>query len=87
MERLDVDADERLSAMVHAVERGEEVFLTRNGTVVAEVVQSASTPDITPLEPFDIDKLEALRAQMPPGFRVDDAAALIREMRDGRDFM
>lgn len=82
MERFDISGDPRLEALVEAVERGEEVAVTRDGRVVAEIVP---VPPIDRVRPGKID-LEALRAlRAKHNIRVDDAAALIREMRDMDD--
>lgn len=86
MERFDIGNDERLSAVANAVERGQEVLLTRNGAVIAEVVPALRTFEDGPAQPFDLEKLKALGDELPPAFRVNDAAALVREMRGERDF-
>lgn len=79
MERFDVSEGERLSDMVARAERGEPVEITRDGRVVARVTGASGT---APKPALSIEKLRALRARVPAGMKVEDAAALIREMRD-----
>ena len=79
MERIDISEDRRMADIVAAVERGEEVVIVRDGTVVAEV-RAAEMPK---RRNFDMAALEDLRARFP--LRIDDPTALIREMRDADD--
>lgn len=79
MERYDIPEDPRLAAAVRAATDGHEVFIVRDGEEVARV---------TPVESgrrgkVDLDAIRAVRAKY--GIRVDDAAALIRDMREMDD--
>lgn len=75
MERLEIPIEALRDAWVDAIERGDEVVLVRDGRVVAEVKPRAKAVDI-----------EAIRARVPKSLQVEDAAALIRAMRDEERF-
>lgn len=70
-------AKARLSALLDAVEAGEEVVITRRGHPVARLVRESDTPS----EPRDwLERLRAFHADAPtlPG----SAVQWVREMRD-----
>lgn len=87
MERFDVSEDPRLSDVVAAVERGEEVVIVRDGTVVAEVKATApadrAAVDLPGKGKFDMAVLEELHRQFP--IRLIGMSADIRAMRDADD--
>jgi len=74
MERHEIPVDDRTQAWLDAIERGDEVVLTRDGQVVAEVKAAMHGPIAA--------AILAARAKVPDALKVDDAAALIRAMRD-----
>ena len=80
MERYDIGDDERLASLVARVTAGDEVVLTRAGEVVARVVTASNGDAAQP--GIDLAELARIRCRVPPGMRVHDAAALIRDMRD-----
>ena len=82
MERIEIPEDDRISAWVEAVERGDEVVVTRDGTVVAEIKTPADRPKPRPV--FDPVKLAALHATLGP-LAGGDVTRLVREMRDADD--
>lgn len=89
MERIDISDDRRVADLVEAVERGDEVVIVRDGTIVAEVripmpgeVQVEPPPGETGM--IDLDSIRGLHARFP-SLRIDSAAKLIREMRDEDD--
>lgn len=71
MERLEIPVDDRTQAWLDAIKRGEVVVLARDGRVVAEVKIPPRKTDIA-----------AIRDRVPNSLQVQDAAALIRAMRD-----
>lgn len=79
MERIDISDDPRWTAMVEAAERGEEAAVVRDGKVVAEIVPVPSPRPVRPGK-IDFEVLRALHAKH--NLIVDDAGALISEMRD-----
>lgn len=70
------DAKAHLSELVDRVEAGESVDITRRGKPVARLTAVAR-----PRNPVDATLLEALTSSMPPA--TEDAADLVRSMRDG----
>jgi prevent-host-death family protein len=69
------DAKARLSELVDRVAGGESVDITRRGKPVARLTAAS------PRKPVDLAMLQALTASMPA--QEQDAATLVREMRDG----
>jgi len=67
------EAKAHLSELLHRVENGEDVVITRHGRPVAHL--SAAAPATVPVRP-----LAAFRARMPRLRR--SSADLLREMRD-----
>lgn len=80
-------AKNQLSALIHAVEQGEEVVLTRHGKRVARIVaetvgEVAKTPDDDALRQEAMAVLSAFRAKVRPGTTLD-----WKELRDaGRKY-
>lgn len=75
------EAKAKLPALVQAAEAGEQVVITRHGQPVAEV-----TPIRTPSHQDWLDGLDWLASRWPLRTPADqDAASLIREMRDEGD--
>jgi prevent-host-death family protein len=70
------DAKAHLSELVDRVEAGDSIEITRRGKPVARLISVAS-----PRKRVDAQALHALTATMPA--LVDDAASLVRAMRDG----
>lgn len=70
------DAKAHLSELVDRVEAGESIDITRRGKPVARL-----TAVVTPRQRVDRAMLEGLTATLPP--QADDAADLVRSMRDG----
>jgi len=70
------DAKARLSELVDRVEAGDSVDITRRGKPVARLTAATG-----PRKPVDLAVLQSLTSTMPP--QVEDAAALVRTMRDG----
>jgi prevent-host-death family protein len=70
------EAKAHLSALLDRVEAGESVDITRRGHPVARLTAVAR-----PRRRIDASLLRALTATMPP--QAEDAAALVRAMRDG----
>lgn len=85
MERFDVSEDHRLSDVVAAAERGEEVVIVRDGTVVAEVKAKADGQVKAELKTgkFDMAALNELHRRFP--IRLIGITADIRAMRDADD--
>lgn len=79
MERIDISEDRRMADLVAAVERGEEVVIVREGTVVAEV-RSTEPP-----RKFDMAALERFHAEHPMPRFEQSWGDLIRKMRDEDD--
>ena len=79
MERCEFPIRGEAEEWVAAVERGDEVVLTRNGKPIASVTA-------TPVSGGSLDRtaLETLRRSMRE-LRVADGAAMIRELRDASD--
>lgn len=77
MDTVDLaDAKARLSELVHRVEAGASIEITRHGKPVARLV--AATP---PRKRIDADMLRSLTTSMPP--QPEDAADPVWSMRDG----
>jgi prevent-host-death family protein len=70
------DAKAHLSELVDRVEAGDSIDITRRGKRVARLTAVAR-----PRKPIDRAMLEGLTAGMPP--QMQDAADLVRSMRDG----
>jgi prevent-host-death family protein len=71
-------AKAQLSALLDAVESGEDVEITRRGVPVARLTRATERPAAG----FDLDLfLAATTAQ--PLHRGSDAAALLQELREG----
>lgn len=70
------DAKARLSELVDRVEAGDSIDITRRGKPVARLTAVAR-----PRQRIDATMLRSLTATMPP--TVQDAAQLVRSMRDG----
>ncbi|MGL4964551.1 MAG: type II toxin-antitoxin system Phd/YefM family antitoxin [Inquilinus sp.] len=70
------DAKAHLSELVDRVEAGDSIDITRRGKPVARLTAVAR-----PRKRVDLAALEALAATMPA--QAQDAAALVRSMRDG----
>jgi len=70
------DAKAQLSELIDRVEAGDSIDITRRGKPVARLTAVAR-----PRRPIDATLLQALTATMPP--QVEDAADLVRSMRDG----
>jgi len=73
------DAKAHLSELVDRVEAGDTIDITRRGKAVARLTTVAR-----PRKPIAMAMLQALTAIMPP--QVQDAADLVRSMRDGDRF-
>lgn len=69
------DAKAHLSALLRAVEDGEEVSITRRGRSIARLV-----PDPAPRKPIDIALLRKLTDDM--SYSSVSAIDIVREMRD-----
>ncbi len=77
MDRVNLaDAKAHLSELVDRVESGEQIDITRRGKPVARLAAIAA-----PRKPVDLAMLQALTAKLPP--EVEDAATVVRSMRDG----
>jgi antitoxin (DNA-binding transcriptional repressor) of toxin-antitoxin stability system len=74
MERHEIPVDDRTQAWLDAIERGDEVVLTRDGRVVAEIKVAVGEPIVA--------AILAARAKIPDALKIKDAAALVRAMRD-----
>ncbi|MCJ8157662.1 type II toxin-antitoxin system Phd/YefM family antitoxin [Sphingomonas sp. LaA6.9] len=70
------DAKAHLSELVDRVEAGDSIDITRRGKPVARLTAVAR-----PRKRIDAALLQSLTATMPA--RTQDAAALVRSMRDG----
>ncbi|MER9236365.1 type II toxin-antitoxin system prevent-host-death family antitoxin [Mesorhizobium sp. M0622] len=70
------DAKAHLSELIDRVEAGDSVDITRRGKLVARLTTVAK-----PRKPIDRAMLQALSTAMTP--QVQDAADLVRTMRDG----
>jgi prevent-host-death family protein len=69
------DAKARLSELVHRVEAGETVEITRRGRTVAKVI-----PAERPAQPIDWAALGRLRARLP--VQREGAGEFVRRRRD-----
>ncbi len=70
------DAKAHLSELIDRVQAGDSIDITRRGKPVARLTAIAK-----PRQRIDIDLLRSLTAAMPS--QAEDAADLIRSMRDG----
>jgi prevent-host-death family protein len=70
------DAKAHLSELVDRVEAGDSIDITRRGKPVARLTAAARSR-----KRVDLAALQALTAAMPA--RAQDAAGLVRSMRDG----
>ena len=70
------DAKAQLSELIDRVEAGDSIEITRRGKPVARLTAAAE-----PRKRIDLALLHALTAAMPA--QTQDAAALVRAMRDG----
>jgi len=70
------DAKAHLSELVDRVEAGDSIDITRRGKPVARLIAVSR-----PRKRIDLALLQSLTATMPP--QRQDAAALVRSMRDG----
>lgn len=70
------DAKAHLSELVDRVEAGDSIDITRRGKPVARL-----TAVTRPRKSVDVDLLQALTATLPA--QAEDAADLVRSMRDG----
>ena len=70
------DAKAHLSELIDRVEAGESVDITRRGKPVARLTAVAR-----PRKQIDATQLRSLTATMPT--QAEDAADLVRSMRDG----
>jgi antitoxin (DNA-binding transcriptional repressor) of toxin-antitoxin stability system len=70
-----VEAKAHLSELLDAVERGEELEITRRGKPIARVTRLPP-----PLKPLDVDAIRRHLADIP--CQVEDSATAIRRMRD-----
>jgi prevent-host-death family protein len=70
------DAKAHLSELVDRVESGESIDITRRGKPVARLTRVER-----PRKRIDVAMLRSLTATMPP--QAQDAAGLVRSMRDG----
>lgn len=66
------EAKARLSELLHDVEAGKNVVITRRGTPVARLVRAK--------KPLDLARIDAFRRTIP--MQKESAADLIRRMRD-----
>jgi prevent-host-death family protein len=81
------EAERRLAELIDRALKGEEVVITRDGVAVAELrpvlEAQAERSAPGPLTQEDLDRLKRNRvgSRMPP----EDAATLVRRMRDEED--
>ncbi|MCP9808502.1 type II toxin-antitoxin system prevent-host-death family antitoxin [Cyanobium sp. HWJ4-Hawea] len=71
-------AKARLSALLDAVESGEDVQITRRGVPVARLTRAAEQPGVG----FDLDAFLATTTEQP-FHNGSDASALLQELREG----
>jgi antitoxin (DNA-binding transcriptional repressor) of toxin-antitoxin stability system len=69
------EAKAHLSELLNAVERGEELEITRRGKPIAKVTRLPPPP-----KPLDIEAIRRHLASMP--CQVEDSGTAIRRMRD-----
>jgi antitoxin (DNA-binding transcriptional repressor) of toxin-antitoxin stability system len=81
MDRIEIPMEGDVARWVEAAERGDEVVFTQDGRVRAAV--TLQQPGDQQRGRINLDQLRAFRAQIP--WREPDAAAMVREMRDGSD--
>lgn len=70
------EAEGHLSYLIDRVEAGETIDITRRGLSVARL-----TPTLPPRKPIDLAMLQNLTGSWPR--EKEDAASLVRRMRDG----
>ncbi len=76
MRRVSVaDAKAHLSALLDAVERGEELEITRRGRPIAKI-----SPLPPPRQPLDVEAIRRHLASLP--MQPESAGELVRRMRD-----
>ncbi|QPN71521.1 type II toxin-antitoxin system Phd/YefM family antitoxin [Synechococcus sp. CBW1108] len=71
-------AKAQLSALLDAVESGEDVEITRRGVPVARLTQAAEQPRAS----FDLEAFLVATTEQPLHKGID-AATLLQELRDG----
>ena len=87
MERYDVSEGARLAEMVEAAERGEDVEIAESGRVVARLTAEPLPVAATPLNGAElVERLEALRRELPPRVFAIDWTGAVRAMRDEERF-
>jgi prevent-host-death family protein len=69
------EAKARLSAILQAAERGEEVLITRRGKPVVRLTAVGKQ-----VKPIDFSRADALRARQKPG--AEPSARWLRRLRD-----
>ena len=79
MDRLEIPEDGTNSAWVEAVERGDEVVITRDGKPVVEL-----KPPVVKRPLIDLEKLADMHSRLGP--LRGGGAALIRQLRDEERF-
>lgn len=79
MDRLEIPEDGTNSAWVEAVERGDEVVITREGVPVVEL-----KPPVAKRPVIDLEKLADFHSRL--GKLRGGGAALIRQLRDEERF-
>jgi prevent-host-death family protein len=72
------EAKAKLSDLLDAVERGEDLVITRRGRPVAQVIPIEKPQE--PLKPLDLDALRAFRETLPE--QKVSSGEFIRWMRD-----
>ena len=80
-----VEAKNQLSALIDAVQAGEEVVITRHGKPAAQIVQARTDaadtdPDWPARRDAALARLDAFRATLPRS--TVSSVDLIRQMRD-----
>ena len=76
------EAREKFSHLLKAVERGEEVEITRRGRVVARLTRVHEQPEEGKTVTNRAAERSALRESLPP--TTGSSASLIRELREER---
>lgn len=80
MERFEVPITGETERLVEAVERGDEVVLTRDGKAVVKLQSTELDRAPSP----DVEALLKLRESLKE-LRVPDAGQLVRDLRDAAD--
>lgn len=73
------DAKAHLSELIHRVEAGEDVLITRRGQPVARLCAAEA-----PRQPLDLTAADAIRERWAAYDANTDSAALVRLSRDER---